>query len=169
MPERVKSPVLLVDDEPDMLFSLQGLLRRDFDVRTAESGQQALAMLEERPAHVIMSDQRMPGMTGVQFLSRAHVLCPDAVPILFTGYADIKAVIDAVNQGRIYHYVTKPWDPDDLVQLLRDADREYQSHAGRERLLVDLRDFVTDALASTSNGALRERGGALLKRLSREV
>ena len=68
-----------------------------------------------------MTDQRMPQMTGVELLQRAQEECPEAVRIIFTGYADIKAVIDAINQGQIYRYLTKPWDPDELVAVLRQA------------------------------------------------
>src|SRR5215210_7690658 len=95
-----KRPILLVDDEPEILFSLRGLLRREFDLHTADSGAQALEILREHPVHVIMTDQRMPEMTGVELLRRAQGACPQALRMIFTGYADIKAVIDAVNQGQ---------------------------------------------------------------------
>src|SRR5437016_4340766 len=113
-----KHAILLVDDEPEILYSLRGLLRKEFDLHTAESGAEALAVLRRQPVHAIMSDQRMPEMTGVEFLRRARAECPQAVRMIFTGYADIKAVIDAVNQAEIYRYLTKPWDPDELIAVL---------------------------------------------------
>src|SRR5207247_3272141 len=99
MAETRKHPILVVDDEPDILFSLRALLRRDFEVHTAEGGAQALEILHQHPVHVIMTDQRMPAMTGVELLTRARSDCPEAIRIIFTGYADLKAVIDAVNRA----------------------------------------------------------------------
>src|SRR3954452_16036387 len=99
-----KHPILLVDDESEILHSLRGLLRTEFELHTAESGAEALEILRRQPVHAIMTDQRMPNMTGVELLRRAKEERPEAVRIVFTGYADIKAVIDAVNQGEIYRY-----------------------------------------------------------------
>src|SRR6516162_7050573 len=113
-----KYPVLVVDDEPEILFSLRGLLRKEFDLHTAQGGAEALEVLRRQPVHVIMSDQRMPEMTGVELLQRARAERPEAIRIIFTGYADIKAVVDAINEGQIYRHLTKPWDPDEMVALL---------------------------------------------------
>lgn len=137
-----KHPVLIVDDEPEILFSLELLLRRDFELYTAQSGSEALDILHQHPVDVIMTDQRMPRMTGVELLRRARGECPEAVRIIFTGYADIRAVIDAINEGRIYRYLVKPWDPDDLRQLLHEACDYHDRMIERERLLVDLRDHL---------------------------
>jgi DNA-binding NtrC family response regulator len=142
-----KHPILLVDDEPEILFSLRGLLRRDFEVHTAQSGAEALAILQRQPIHVIMTDQRMPEMTGVELLRRARGECPQAIRMVFTGYADIKSVVDAINHGQIYRYLTKPWDPDELCQALHDACAYYDHIAERRRLLVDLRDYLAHTQA----------------------
>src|SRR5947199_2664373 len=131
-----KHPILLVDDEPEILFSLRGLLRKEFELYTAESGAEALAILRQHPVHVIMTDQRMPQMTGVELLRRARGDCPEAVRMIFTGYADIKAVIDAINQGQIYRYLTKPWDPDELRAVLHEACEHYDRIAERKRILL---------------------------------
>ncbi len=154
--------VLLVDDEPEILFSLRGLLRREFDLYTAQGGAEALEVLRQHPVHVIMSDQRMPEMTGVELLRRARGECPEAVRIIFTGYADIKAVVDAINQGQIYRYLTKPWDPDELVAVLHEACAYHDLVAERERLLREARDFV--ARCQALPGAPGE-ASALLARL----
>jgi len=135
----VKHPILLVDDEPEILYSLQGLLRREFELHIAESGQQALEILEQHPIHVIMTDQRMPEMTGVELMGRAKTGFPDAIRIVFTGYADIKAVIDAINNGGLYRYITKPWDPDALIEVLREAAATYDADTNRKKLAADLR------------------------------
>jgi DNA-binding NtrC family response regulator len=137
-----KHPILLVDDEPEILFSLRGLLRKEFDLHTANCGAEALEELHKQPIHVIMTDQRMPEMNGVELLRRARSECPEAIRIVFTGYADIKAVIDGINQGQIYRYLTKPWDPDELVAVLRQACDHYEQLAQRRRLLLDLREHL---------------------------
>ena len=152
-----KHSILLVDDEPEILFSLRGLLRKEFDLHTANSGAEALEVLRRHPVQVIMSDQRMPEMTGVELLRRARGECPQAVRIVFTGYADIKAVIDAVNQGQIYRYLTKPWDPDELLAVLGQACEEYDRAAEGRRLLVDLRDYLARSPAQEGTGELLAR------------
>jgi DNA-binding NtrC family response regulator len=168
-----KHPILVVDDEEDILFSLRGLLRKDFEVYTAESGAEALEILRRQPIHVLMSDQRMPEMTGVELLRRAQGDCPEAIRLIFTGYADIKAVIDAINQGQIYRYLTKPWDPDELVAVLHEACDYFERIAERKRILLDLRDHVTRCqalLQGAPDGEAAQAvqaGAALLGRLER--
>jgi DNA-binding NtrC family response regulator len=138
----VKHPILVVDDEPGILFSLRGLLRHEFEVHTASSGPEAIIVLEKHPIHIVMSDQRMPEMTGVEFLRRIKIDHPEAIRVIFTGYADIHAVIDAINKGNVFRYVTKPWDPDDLFGVLREAGRQYDQIVGRNRLLADLNQYA---------------------------
>jgi len=138
-----KHPILLVDDEPEILFSLRGLLRREFDLHTAQSGAEALEILKKIPIHVIMTDQRMPEMTGVELLRRARGESPEAIRIVFTGYADIKSVVDAINHGQIYRYLTKPWDPDELSAMLHEACEQYERMTERRRLLLDMRDHLS--------------------------
>jgi response regulator RpfG family c-di-GMP phosphodiesterase len=170
-----KHPNLLVDDEPEILFSLRGLLRMEFELYTAESGAEALEILHRQPVHVIMTDQRMPQMTGVELLRRAQGECPEAIRIVFTGYADIKAVIDAINQGQVYRYLTKPWDPDELVSVLHEACDQYDRLAERRRLLFDVYDYVNRGqalLQQLGNGQAAEvmkAGSALQARLDRAL
>jgi DNA-binding NtrC family response regulator len=176
-----KHPILVVDDEPEILFSLRALLRREFEVYTAGSGAEALDVLQQHPVHVVMTDQRMPHMTGVELLGRLQGEHPHAVRIVFTGYADIKAVIDAINQGQIFRYLTKPWDIEELLSVLRQACQEYDRVVGRQRLLAEVRDYLTRALpmvqAAAGNGApqrseaeqLARAGGELLQRLDQTV
>jgi response regulator RpfG family c-di-GMP phosphodiesterase len=184
MAQRTKHPILLVDDEPEILYSLRGLLRMEFEVHTAESGHEAIGILQQQPIHVVMSDQRMPEMTGVELLSQVQGEYPDAIRMVFTGYADVKAVIDAINQGHIFRYITKPWDPDELRAVLHQACEEYDQIVERKRLLTDLRDYQARCLAlvtglregqfGTLNPAgqaeaqqVAEAGSALLARLDR--
>jgi response regulator RpfG family c-di-GMP phosphodiesterase len=171
----IRHPILLVDDEPEILFSLRGLLRMEFELYTAESGAEALEILHRHPVHVIMTDQRMPQMTGVELLRRAQDECPEAIRIVFTGYADIKAVIDAINQGQVYRYLTKPWDPDELVTVLHQACDQYDRLAERRRLLFDLHDYVNRGqalLQQLGNGQAAEvvkAGSALKARLDQAL
>jgi DNA-binding NtrC family response regulator len=89
-----------------------------------------------------MTDQRMPEMTGVELMGRVRNEHPDAIRIVFTGYADIKAVIEAINNGGLFRYITKPWDPDDLIATLREAAAEYDRHVERRIILNDVYDHV---------------------------
>jgi DNA-binding NtrC family response regulator len=142
-----KRPILVVDDEPDILHSLKSLLRRDFEVHIANSGAEALQVLQETPVHLVMTDQRMPQMTGVDFLRRAKHEHPEAIRMIFTGYADIQAIIEAVNQGNVFRYVAKPWDPDRLIATLKEAGEMYDRLTEREQLLADLKSHEERCVA----------------------
>ncbi len=156
--------ILIVDDEEEILHSLRGLLRMEFEVYTATSGHEALRILEQQPIHVVLSDQRMPEMAGVELLSQAQGDRPRAIRILFTGYSDVKAVIDAINQGQIFRYLTKPWDADELVAILREAGSEYDRQAEQRRLFAELQDYQMRCLALAEGpqegafGTLNEAG-----------
>jgi len=139
-----KHSLLLVDDEPDILFSLKNLLRREFELHTAESAQQALQILAGHPIDVIMTDQRMPDMTGVEMLCAVKSRYPEAIRIVFTGYADLRAVIEGVNRGGLHHYITKPWDPDEMLDMLREAAAEHDELAERNQLLFDMRRYMLE-------------------------
>lgn len=132
--------LLVVDDEPEVVHSLQDLLRFDYRVLGATRAAEGLRILEREQVHIVMSDQRMPEMTGVQFLEQLHQSHPDIVRLLFTGFADIKAVIDAINQGHVFRYVTKPWDADELQAVLRQATERYDLLAERKRLLAEVQE-----------------------------
>jgi response regulator RpfG family c-di-GMP phosphodiesterase len=92
-----------------------------------------------------MTDQRMPEMTGVELLARVKTQFPNTIRIVFTGYADIKAVVDGINQSGLYRYVTKPWDPDDLIALLHDAALRYDEVIERRQLLADIKSYLGEA------------------------
>jgi signal transduction histidine kinase len=132
--------LLVVDDEPDVVQSVQDLLRLDYRVLGATRAREGLRILQEQEVHLVMTDQRMPEMTGVEFLGHVRGGHPEAIRLLFTGYADIKAVIDAINQGNVYRYITKPWDPDDLQIVIRQAAEQYDLLVERKRLLAELQE-----------------------------
>jgi DNA-binding NtrC family response regulator len=169
MADAGKHSSLLVDDEPEILYSLRALVRREFEVHTADGGDQALDVLHHHPVHVIMTDQRMPEMSGVELLARARTECPEAVRIIFTGYADLKAVIDAVNRGEIYRYLTKPWDPDELLAVLHQACEQYDALADRHRLLADLKGYVEEGIAAGTPEPRAAAGTALIARIDRAL
>jgi response regulator RpfG family c-di-GMP phosphodiesterase len=120
-----KITILYVDDEENNLFSFKATFRIKYNVITALSGDEALNMLAEKAVHIIITDQRMPGMTGVEFLERVLEQYPDPMRILLTGYADMGAVVDAVNKGKIFHYLAKPWNEEELDITLNRAYEKY--------------------------------------------
>ena len=114
--------VLIVDDEPNTLALITQLLQHEFPVHTAPSGSDALRVLEhEADIGVLIADQRMPGMTGTELLNRVMLRYPDIVRIILTAYADIDTLIDAINAGKVFQYVTKPWDNRELTMIIRSA------------------------------------------------
>ena len=132
--------ILVVDDEPEIVRSMRELLRLDYRVLTTTSAEEAMRLLEREEVHVVMTDQRMPGMTGVEFLRHIKGDHPDAIRLLVTGYADIHAVIEAINQGNVFRYITKPWDPDELLSIIREAVERYNLIVERKRLTADLQN-----------------------------
>lgn len=154
--DRRRHTLLIVDDEPDVLDSLRHLFHRSYNVRTANSAREGLELLQrERDAvHLILSDQRMPGMTGDEFLARSREIVPDAIRLLFTGYADIQAVSNAINNGGIFRYILKPWEASDLELVLQQAAGQYELIAERRRLLKELRE--TNTQLTEANAQLAE-------------
>jgi CheY-like chemotaxis protein len=116
--------LLLLDDEPSILASLTRLLRREgYTILTATSPEEAFNLMANQPAQVVISDQRMPEMSGTEFLSRIRQLYPDTLRIVLTGYTDLESVTGAINRGSIYKFLTKPWDDDQLREQIREAFR----------------------------------------------
>jgi response regulator RpfG family c-di-GMP phosphodiesterase len=120
-----KITVLYVDDEENNLFSFKATFRIKYQVLTAISGDEALKILAANQVHIIITDQRMPEMTGVEFLEKVLETFPDPMRILLTGYADMAAVVDAVNKGKIFHYLTKPWNEAELDLAINMAYEKY--------------------------------------------
>jgi diguanylate cyclase (GGDEF)-like protein/PAS domain S-box-containing protein len=118
--------LLLVDDDADVLDLLQGLLRQDgYNVLSAGSGAEGLEILARNEVHVVVCDQRMPVMTGSEFLDRVKELHPDTLRIILSGYADLESIMDAINRGAIYRFYKKPWEGDAMRENIRDAFRHY--------------------------------------------
>ena len=121
-PPITRSRVLCVDDEPNVLRALNWLLQKDFDVTTAASGREALKLVRESSSFdVVISDQRMPEMSGVDFLREVRAITPRAMRILLTGYSDMQAILRSVNESEIFRYVNKPWNVTDLPKVVAQA------------------------------------------------
>ncbi|WP_282344132.1 response regulator [Pseudomonas sp. PS02288] len=113
--------ILFVDDEERILRSLSLQFRRHYEVLTESDPLRALERLRSEPVQIIVSDQRMPQMSGAELLERAREIAPDSIRILLTGYSDLDAAVQALNNGGIYRYLNKPWDPQEMAQTLRGA------------------------------------------------
>lgn len=119
-----KRTLLLVDDEENILTSLRRLLRREgYEILAANGGERGLALLEQHRVDVILSDQRMPNMTGVEFLRRVKESYPDTVRMVLSGYTEFRSITDAINEGAIYKFLTKPWDDEQLRANIAEAFR----------------------------------------------
>ncbi|MDB5032263.1 response regulator [Mucilaginibacter sp.] len=113
--------VLYIDDEINNLNSFKAAFRRDFEVFTAISAKEGRKILDSQEIGVIITDQRMPGMTGIEFLESILPIYPDTIRILLTGFSDINAVMDAINRGQVYKYLVKPWQNDELKMYIENA------------------------------------------------
>ena len=125
MSKNIRRKILIVDDEPSVLNSLKRTLRKEHDVILSQDGFSAIQVLNEQEIAVIIADQRMPKMNGVTLLQKAMEIQPDTARILITGYSDIQAVIDAINEGNVYYYIHKPWEPEDVHLIIRQAIDRY--------------------------------------------
>lgn len=130
--------ILIVDDEQHILNSINRTLRHDYNVILSLDGKSALQVLREQEVAAILADQRMPGLSGSEFFRQAIKIQPDTTRVLITGYADIEAVIQAVNDGQIYYYIEKPWEPEDLKLVMTRAVERYQLIKKNKELLHEL-------------------------------
>lgn len=136
----MENRILLLDDEPNILAALKRVLMDEpYEILDADSGEKGLEVLHEKPCKVVISDERMPGMGGAEFLSRVKDFYPETVRILLTGYASIDAAMKAVNDGEIYRFFMKPWDDTDLRMAIRSAIEKYDLQKENERLLEVVR------------------------------
>lgn len=162
-------PVLVVDDERENLRVFQLAFKRDFTIVPAESGEEALRILHERPIAIVLSDHRMPNMTGVQFLARAREVDPKTVRILVTAYGDAETLGGAVNDGSIYRYVPKPWQPDEMRLTLRRAIEVYALDRERDDLVRELTILSRVSQSITQQLALDPLLDLLLAAVTREL
>jgi signal transduction histidine kinase len=135
----MKHSLLVVDDEPQVLDSIYDLFRREFTVYRATNAAEAKCILREQAIHVVMSDQRMPDVSGVELLSEIKSEYPDTVRLIFTAYADLNVVVRAINEGQVFRYVEKGSGPEELQSVIRQAADYYDLRAERKRLIAELR------------------------------
>ena len=135
-------PILVVDDEPDNLDAFRFNFKRVFKILTAGSGDEGLALLREHDVAVIVTDQRMPRMTGMEFLKAARAVRPDAVGIILTAYTDVDVLIEAINLGHIHRYVTKPWTAGELKGILSQAIETHHLRRENARLTEQLQQYA---------------------------
>jgi class 3 adenylate cyclase len=133
-----RATILLVDDEPRVLDSLEALLAMEHRVLRADRPDVALDRLREQDVAVVLSDQRMSGMTGTELLARCREVAPDAVRILLTAFTDTEALMDSINAAGVYHFLLKPWDPKELRHLVGRAVEHQRLSREREALVRDL-------------------------------
>jgi signal transduction histidine kinase len=130
----LRYPILYVDDEPFALETFRAQFKEDFTIHVARDGEEALRLVSENEIAVILTDQRMPGLSGVELLKRVKVQRPDTIRMLITAYTDMGVVVEAINEGHVYRYVTKPYNEDDLRNTLRQGIETYYLIRERERL-----------------------------------
>jgi DNA-binding NtrC family response regulator len=143
MRAKAKHTLLIVDDEPNVCDSVHDLLRREFRVLKAHSAEEGYRVMQEDEVHIVMSDQRMPQITGVELLAKVKSKYPQAVRMLFTGFADIESIIAAINQGHIFGFLKKPWQPEELESAVRQAAAEYDRLTEIAREREELRNEVS--------------------------
>ncbi len=132
--------VLYIDDEPNNVTSFRAAFRRVFNIFTAESAEEGRKILETETIHVILSDQRMPKMTGIEFFQSIIETHPDPIRILITGYTDINAVIDAINVGQVYKYLSKPWNEEEVKNCILKSYEVFDLRRKNEELTEKLKD-----------------------------
>ena len=140
MTKNTRRKILIVDDEPSVLNSLKRTLRKEHDVILSQDGFSAIQVLNEQEIAVIIADQRMPKMNGVTLLEKAMEIQPDTARILVTGYSDIQAVIDAINEGNVYYYIHKPWEPEDVRLIIRQAIDRYNLIQTNRSLVAEIEE-----------------------------
>ena len=156
-----KHCLLIVDDEPNVCDSVHDLLRREFRVLKANSGEEGYRIMQEEEVHIVMSDQRMPQITGVELLTKVKSRYPQAIRMLFTGFADLDSVVAAINEGHVFQFLKKPWQPEELESAVRQAAAEYErltvAAGERERLYTLIENLQTRVTAMEQE--IRRLGG----------
>jgi signal transduction histidine kinase len=161
----IRPEILVVDDEENVLKALRRILSDEYVVHTASSGKEALDAMRNNPnISLIISDQRMPVMSGTEFLNQSIHIKPDAIRIILTGYTDVKDLIDSINSGRVFQYLTKPFEPDDLKIIVRRGLDYYAKNKELERALRELQDAY-DNLKNAQDQLIRSEKMSMLGKL----
>ena len=161
MKARTPLTVLVVDDEPRSLETLRRTLEEDFTVLTAPSAEEGEAIMAREFVHIVLSDQRMPGTQGVEFLCRVRSQWPDTVRLILSGYTDAEDIIAGINQAGIWQYLLKPWHPEQLLLTLKSAAELWRLQQENQRLSLELRDSPEQLVRRVAGkrGLVRARSG----------
>src|ERR1700744_6588828 len=145
--------VLYIDDEINNLNSFKAAFRRDFEIHTAQSAKEGRKVLDTNEIGVIITDQRMPGMTGIEFLESILTISPDTIRLLLTGFSDMNAVMDAINRGQVYKYLVKPWQNDELKLYIQNALEIYHLRKENKELahILQLANMELELLNKARN------------------
>jgi len=136
--------ILYVDDEEQNLFSFRATFRREYNIFTALSGKEGIVIMNNNDIHLIITDQRMPEMTGIQFLEKILPVYPDPIRMILTGFSDVEAIIEAINTGRVFRYITKPWDERELRMTIENARQIYNLQSRNKSLVSQLQQKVEE-------------------------
>ena len=136
--------LLYVDDEEHNLISFSATFRKEYTIHTAISGEQGLDIIRKNPINLIITDQRMPNMTGIQFLEKVIPEYPDAIRMILTGFSDIDVIIEAINSGCVFRYITKPWDENELRMTIENARQLYELKMNNKELMSNLQQKVQE-------------------------
>lgn len=136
--EKKDFSILYVDDEEQNLISFKATFRRDYTIHTALSGTEGMEIMHKHPVNIVITDQRMPGMTGIQFLEKILPVFPDTIRMILTGFSDVEAIIEAINTGNVFRYITKPWDEQELRMTIENARQLYSLQQKNRTLLSQL-------------------------------
>ncbi len=163
MSAQTKHCLLIVDDEPNVCDSVHDLLRREFRVLKANSAEEGYRLMQQEEVHIVMSDQRMPQISGVELLTKVKSRYPQAIRMLFTGFADLESIVAAINQGHVFQFVKKPLQPEELEAAVRQAAVEYErltlAAEERERLQAVIENLQS-RMSALEHEILRLGGNA---------
>jgi len=165
--------ILVVDDEEAILETMTFTFQDDYEVFTSTDARKGLEILDEQsPVAVVLTDQRMPEMSGVEFVSEVCRRHPSTVRIILTGFSDMEATIQAINDGHVYAYITKPWEPDDLKQVMKQAVDHHRLALENERLLTNLQranSFLAAVMDQLDTGAIAVDADGVIQAVNRPV
>jgi adenylate cyclase len=172
--------ILYVDDEEQNLVSFKATFRREYKILTAQSGKEGIDIIRNNPVHLVITDQRMPEMTGVQFLEKILPEYPDPIRMILTGFSDVEVIIQAINSGRVFRYITKPWDENELRMTIENARQMYTLQIKNKSLLNELQQrveeqeqtlklFVKYVPETVVQKALKNKGESIFDGESREI
>ena len=145
---KYKYNILVTDDETDNLQLLERTLRSNYNVFLTTSGFEAIEILKSHKIDMIISDHKMPGMNGIELMKKTLSIAPDAVRILITAYTDSTSLMNAINDGKIQRYIRKPWNPNDLLNIIEASFEIYQLNIDNQSLALDLKDLFSGTISA---------------------